>query len=228
MLPVYADYRHRLQYQTYDATELLKEGITNELEIYLADGWYRGSIGCFGATNVFGRQTKLLCQLEVTYFNESQEIIVSDDSFRWSNDGPIRFADLKDGEVYDASKIPSYSGKARIIKEKLVPTASNNVDVCEHEVFTAKLLITPSGKKVLDFGQNIAGFIAFKIKGKKGQKIRLLCGEVLDENGEFTQSNIQVKKPTKEFNKLTEFLLLTGMLEKIKYCNLVPTHLDRR
>lgn len=223
LAPGFTDYRYRLQYQTYDVTELLREGITNELEIQLADGWYRGSIGCFGATNVFGRQTKLLCQLEITYFDESQETIVSDDSFRWSNDGPIRFADLKDGEVYDASKTPSYSGKARIVKEKLIPTASNNVDVCEHEVFTAKLLTTPSGKKVLDFGQNIAGFIAFTVKGRKGQKIRLLCGETLDENGEFTQSNIQVKKPAKEFNKLTEFLLPTGILEKIKYCKLVPT-----
>ena len=57
LAPGFTDYRHRLQYQTYDATELLKEGITNELEIHLADGWYRGSIGCFGATNVFGSKS---------------------------------------------------------------------------------------------------------------------------------------------------------------------------
>ncbi|MCX7658719.1 MAG: alpha-L-rhamnosidase N-terminal domain-containing protein, partial [Oscillospiraceae bacterium] len=91
LAPGSTDYRYRLQYQTYDVTELLKDN-ENVLEIQLADGWYRGSIGCFGQTNVFGRQTKLLCQLEITHFDGTQTTIVSDESFLWSNDGPIRFA----------------------------------------------------------------------------------------------------------------------------------------
>lgn len=58
LAPGCTDYRKRLQYQTYDVTKLLAEN--NTIEVLLADGWYRGSIGCFGKTNVFGRQTKLL------------------------------------------------------------------------------------------------------------------------------------------------------------------------
>jgi alpha-L-rhamnosidase len=60
LAPGCTDYRYRLQYQAYDVTGMLNHN--NALEIQLADGWYRGSIGCFGQTNVFGRESKLLCQ----------------------------------------------------------------------------------------------------------------------------------------------------------------------
>ena len=215
LAPGCTDYRHRIQYQTYDMTELIRGG-ANLLELQLADGWYRGSIGCFGFTNVYGRQTKLFAQLELTYLDGTKDIIVSDESFGWSNDGPIRFADLKDGEVYDAEYVPTYRYVAKLAKNEILPTASNNVEVKEQEVFTAKLITTPSGKKVLDFGQNIAGFIAFQIKGKKGQKIKLRCGEILDEKGEFTQENIQSKKPVKECGKVAEIMLITGNEKKIR------------
>lgn len=204
--PGCTDYRYRIHYQTYDVTSMLHS--KNRMEIQLADGWYRGSIGCFAPTNVFGRQTKLLCQLEIRYKDGSSETIYSDDSFGWSSDGPIRFADLKDGEIYDARMNPSYDKNALITGEKLIPEASNNVDVCERERFKAKLITTPSGEKVLDFGQNIAGLIEFSVKGRKGQKIKLSMGEILDENGEFTQKNFQIKKPAKNFNTIKLMLLL--------------------
>ena len=136
LAPGSTDYRKRIQYQTYDVTGLIGE--ENTLDIQLADGWYRGSIGCFGQTNVFGRQTKLLCQLELTYADGNVQTICSDESFRWSNDGPIRFADLKDGEVVNAAMAPSYSGHAVVTEEKVTPTASNNVFPKEQEAFTPK------------------------------------------------------------------------------------------
>lgn len=213
LAPGCTDYRHRIQYQSYDVTDLL--GSENTLDIQLADGWYRGSIGCFGPTNVFGKQTKLLCQLEVEFEDGTQEKIGSDERFAWSNDGAIRFADLKDGEVVDASFTPSYQGKAALVKEELFPTASNNVDIKQQEHFTPKLIVTPSGKKVLDFGQNIAGFISFRIKGDKGKKLKLRLGEILDEDGEFTQKNFQKLKPAKEFGAVKKLLLITGNESKI-------------
>lgn len=213
LAPGCTDYRHRIQYQSYDVTDLL--GTENSLEVQLADGWYRGSIGCFGPTNVFGKQTKLLCQLEVEFEDGTQEKISSDERFAWSNDGATRFADLKDGEIVDASFTPTYQGKAALVKEKLIPTASNNVDIKQQEHFTPKLIVTPSGKKVLDFGQNIAGFISFRIKGDKGQKLKLRLGEILDDDGEFTQKNFQKLKPAKEFGTVKKLLLITGNESKI-------------
>ena len=223
LAPGSTDYRKRIQYQTYDVTELIKE--ENTLEIQLADGWYRGSIGCFGPTNVFGRQTKLLCQLELTYTDGAKAFICSDQGFQWSNDGPIRFADLKDGEIVNAAMSPSYSGNAVEVEEKVIPTASNNVFPKEQEHFVPKLIITPSGKRVLDFGQNIAGYLAFTVKGTEGQCMKLTCGEILDENGEFTQKNMQGKRPSREYGKVTEIMLITGNENKIS-APLQPTPLQ--
>jgi alpha-L-rhamnosidase len=77
LAPGSTDYRCRLQYQTYNVTALLQN--RNTLEINLADGWCRGSIGAWGVTNVFGRQTKLLCQLEIEYADGTADTILSDD-----------------------------------------------------------------------------------------------------------------------------------------------------
>lgn len=192
LAPGHTDYRKRVQYQTYDVTALLREG-ENELTFQLADGWYRGSCGAWGLRNQYGVQTKLLAQLELTDKSGRVTTVSTDGTWEWSNDGPIRFADNKDGEVVDASLVPTYDRRAKETDHKVVPTASNNVPVTEHETFTPKLLTTPGGKTVLDFGQNIAGYISFGLKAKAGQRVFLRFGEMLDETGEFTQKNIQCK-----------------------------------
>ena len=193
MAPGYTDYRKRVQYQTYDVTGMLQIG-ENELTVQLADGWYRGSCGAWGLKNQYGTETKLLAQLEITYDGGKTVKIVTDDSWSWSNDGPIRFADNKDGEIVQAFRTPLYNRSARVTKHGVVPTASNNVPVTEHERLKPVLITTPSGKRVLDFGQNIAGYISFSVRANVGQNIFLRFGEMLDENGEFTQKNIQLSR----------------------------------
>lgn len=196
LAPGITDYKVRLQYQTYDVTEQLKKGV-NTLDFALADGWYRGSVGAGGLTCEYGVETKLLAQLELFKKDGTVEVIGTDDSFVWSNEGAIRFADHKDGEIVDARKVAFSDGEANAVKAKLttydvIPTASNNVAIKEKEKFTVvNKLITPSGKTILDFGQNIAGYIEFHVKAKAGQRIFLRFGEMLDQNGEFTQKNIQ-------------------------------------
>ena len=211
LLPGNTDIRKRIQYQSFDVTSLLTA--ENCLTAELADGWYRGSVGAFGPRNVYGRQTKLLVQLEIVYADGTMEQIVTDESWDWSNDGPIRFADLEDGEIVDARMQPSYSGKAALsgTKSLPVPTASDNVLPKTHERFPAKRIVTPSGQRVLDFGQNLAGFVAFTVQGKPGQTVKLRLGEILDEKGEFTQRNMQEIKPVKEYTQLTEIMFVTGM-----------------
>ena len=191
MAPGYTDYRKRVQYQSYDVTDMLKSG-KNELMVQLADGWYRGSCGANGIVNQYGTETKLLAQLEITLEDGSAQIVVTDDSWDWSNDGPIRFADNKDGEIVEGFRVPLYRGKAKLTKHNVVPTASNNVPVREHESFKPKQITTPSGKTVLDFGQNIQGYVSFSLNAHAGDRIFLRFGELLDRDGEFTQANIQL------------------------------------
>lgn len=199
LAPGHTDYCKRIQYQTYDVTELINEGC-NTLTAQLADGWYRGSCGAWGRRNQYGVQTKLLLQLELYGEDGSIERICTDPGWDWSDDGPIRFADNKDGERIESGRVPSYAGKALKVRNKVVPTASDNVPVTEHEKFcNPHLIITPEGKKVLDFGQNIAGYVSFEINARDGQKLLHRFGEMLDKDGEFTQKNIQCanKKRTK-------------------------------
>ena len=191
MAPGHTDYRKRVQYQTVDVTDLLQNG-ENALTVQLADGWYRGSCGAWGIKNQYGTETKLLAQLEIHKKDGSVQTILSDAGWEWCDDGPIRFADNKDGEVYNANRTPSYKGKAKLTAHSVIPTASNNVPVTEHEHFSPQKIITPSGKTVLDFGQNIAGYVAFCLEAKANQRITLRFGEMLDGDGEFTQKNIQL------------------------------------
>ncbi len=189
--PGSTDYRRRIQYQTYDVSTLIKEG-ENVITASLADGWYRGSSGAKGRTNTYGNQTKLYAQLELVGSDGKITAVCTDGTWSWSNDGAIEFADLKDGERVNANKVPSYSGKAKVVQFTANLTASNNVQVKERERFTpVELITTPTGKSILKFPQNLSGYISFRLKAHKGDKIHIVLGEMLDKSGELTLENIQ-------------------------------------
>ena len=206
LAPGMTDYRKRIQYQTYDVTAML--GQENTLELHLADGWYRGSCAAYGATGVYGWQTSVIAQLELTFADGTMETVITDNTWDWCNDGPIRFADLKDGEIYDAGKLPSYGGRAKTASAPKCPlVASDNVPVREKERFRPKAL--PG--KVLDFGQNLAGCLEFTVHGKPGEVFRLVCGEILDEEGHVTLRNVQETVSSKRYSNMAMMMkLMTG------------------
>lgn len=210
LAPGMTDYRKRIQYQVYDITALLGE--KNTVELRLADGWYRGSSAAYGVTNVYGAQTSILAQLEMVLEDGSKRTLCTSERWSWSNDGPIRFADLKDGEVYDAARKPSYGGRAKAVPgpKGAVLCASDSVPVREKERLAAKLLTAKDGTQVLDFGQNIAGYLEFTVRGKPGQIIRLTCGEILGRDGRVDLSGIQETKPKKGWSQLGLIAKLLG------------------
>ena len=193
LAPGHTDYRKRVQYQTYDVTEQLIDG-ENELTVQLADGWYRGSCGAWGRKNQYGTETKLLAQLEITYADGSSAAVFTDQTWQWSNDGPIRFADNKDGEVVEAFRTPMYTGRTKVTKHTVTPTASNNVPVTEHERFTPVMTKAPNGNWLLDFGQNLAGYVEFTVTARVGQRMLWRFGELLDAHGNLTLKNIQLSR----------------------------------
>ena len=191
LAPGITNYKKRLQYQTYDVTDLLCDG-ENVLTAELADGLYRGSCGAWGIKNQYGKETKLWMQLEIEC-ESGKHLICTDESFDWTNGGPIRFADNKDGEIVFAPIETQYICKAKLTKYNVLPSASNNVNLTEHERFSGKVITTPSEKKVIDFGQNIAGYLEFTVNAKAGEKLHLRFGELIGRDGELDQSNIQLK-----------------------------------
>ncbi len=187
LAPGSSEYGKHIYYQTYDVTKLLKE--ENTLDFTLLDGWYMGKLGYLNETNHFGNMRKLIAQLVITYEDETKEYICSDESFKCCYDGPILYSDLKDGEIYDANRIPSYDKHAIVCDHKMMPEAAPQDLIEEQEHFTPDLLITPSGKKVLDFHQNMAGYICFKANWPKESTITIQMGEVLD-HGEFSRNTL--------------------------------------
>ncbi len=193
LAPGMTDYRKRIQVQTYDVTKDLQQ--ENEIVLRLADGWFRGSSAAYGVTEVYGKQTSVLAQLEVMMEDGKTYTLGTDETWRWCCDGPLRFADLKDGEIYDASMTPSFSGKAKMVappkEAKILP--SDNVPVVEKERFSAKRI----SERVLDFGQNLAGYLELRVRGQKGQRVTFTLGEVLDAEGRVDLSGIQESRPAK-------------------------------
>ncbi len=189
------DYSQKLAYQTIDVTGLVREG-TNEVQVILGDGWYRSVSGVDGDRNLYGEDVALYFQLEV----DGQAVCISDEGWQASQCGPVRENDMQQGEVVDAriEEIRDYHEVK--VEEFGIENfcCSNCVPIAEMERFEGKLMKTPNGETVIDYGQNLAGYIEFTVTAHAGDRIILTHGETLDENGNFTQENFQDRKRHKE------------------------------
>lgn len=197
LAPGWTQYHGQLQYQTYDVTSLLSSQ-TNCLGFRVAEGWYRGRINFEGGRrNTWGTRTAVLAQLELCYRDGSTQTISTDETWTAAR-GPIRLAEIYDGEKYDATaEIPGWSspGVETEAWEKvdvLAPLAESVALVPGFKEPAKRLdavkpiekITTPSGKTVLDFGQNLVGYLRVHVKAPRGHALTLLHAEVL-ENGEL-------------------------------------------
>ena len=185
LAPGFTNYHERVYYQTYDITSILLN--ENDWEIVVGDGWYKGKIGRHNSQCFYGNQTMTLGQIVMTYDDGSMEILGTGEHFLWCNDGPIRYNDMKDGEVYDARMIPTYSMNAVEQNPEVQVCAQVGPPVTEHEAFAPKVLQNAMGKVLLDFGQNFAGYIRFRVRGEFGDNITFYMCEALD-NGEYSDA----------------------------------------
>ena len=204
LTPGWTSYSTRLQYQTYDVTNLIKTG-ANAIGVSLGSGWYRGIIGFSNNKDFYGKDIALLFQLNITYSDGSKEIVISDDSWK-ANTGSIEYSEIYNGETVDARKEKAGWATANFNDESWLPAKLANFDkanliatqnelVKKHEVFKpVKIFTTPKGEKVIDFGQNLVGWVVMKAKGNEGDKITLSHAEVLDKQGNFYTENLRAAK----------------------------------
>ena len=193
--PGWTTYHHRLRYQTYDVTRLLAEG-DNVIGAQLADGWFRGRLGFVaGKRNVYGDTLGLLAQLEVVLAGGRTVVIGTDDSWR-SSAGPVTSADLYEGEHYDARlerpgwSAPGFDDRGWLPctpgsfdRGTLVAPDGPPVRPVEH-LPVREVLTSPSGRTLLDFGQNLVGTLRIRVTGNRGTVVTLRHAEVL-EDGEL-------------------------------------------
>ena len=208
LLPGFTDYHRRLQYQTFDVTGQIRPG-ENVVLAVLGDGWYRGNLGAFNKKYCYGEKTAFACRLEIVYEDGSADVVETDASWEATQQGPLGINDLKIKECYDARREDALQGNSAFARRtdgtgadggwhscnitsyqgELIPDEGE--PVLEQERFGAKVLHTPDGNAVLDFGQNLAGHVEFTVTGPAGHTVLLTMGETLDENGNFTLKNIQ-------------------------------------
>ncbi len=201
LTPGWTSYNKHLQYQCYDVTALLKQG-ANAIAVTLGDGWYRGNFSFDSRRNIYGSDIALLLQLEIVYSDGTKQTVSSDNSWR-SSTGPIRGAGIYAGETIDARldkkgwTMAGYDDAAwSPVKtaefSKTVLTASYNEPIKKHEtIYPVQIITTPKGEHVIDFGQNLVGWVQLKVKGSSGDSVKVSHAEVLDKNGNFYTENLR-------------------------------------
>lgn len=205
--PGWTSYHKRLQYQTYDVSGLLKSG-ANLTAVTLGDGWYRGNLEFNNKRNLYGKEVALLYQLEVNFVDGTTATINSDGTWKSSLSGPIKKSDIYNGETYDARlaqqnlNLNSADWKtvkvANYGKENLVSPVGPPVTAHE-EFLPLEIIKTPKGETVIDFGQNLVGWVQLTIGGNRGDTITLNHAEVLDKAGNFYIDNLRGAKQENKY-----------------------------
>jgi len=207
--PGWTSYNHRLRYQTFEVTGLLREG-RNAIGAILGDGWYRGRFGFDGGRrNIYGDRLALLAQLEINYANGAAERIVTDEIWRAAR-GPILASDIYDGETYDARRErPGWSttgyedhdwvGVRALDRDFTTLVAPSGPPVRRIELLEPVTITTsPSGRTIVDFGQNLVGWLRITVRGQEGQTVTLRHAEIL-EGGELSTRPLRTARATDRY-----------------------------
>lgn len=204
LTPYFNAYDKWIQYQTFDVTDILKDG-DNTIGAMLGEGMYMGRFGFTdNQGNIYGDTMSFLCELIVQYKDGRTEIIATDNSWKAAA-GPVQFSNIYDGEIFDANcKVEGWSkpgldtsnwsgtrlhdiGKAKVEARRSLPV------LIMEERKPEKVITTPKGETVLDMGQNMVGWIRFNVDAAKGTEITFYHGEEL-QDGNFSRENLRTAK----------------------------------
>ena len=201
LAPGWTSYRHRLRYQTFDVGSLLAAG-SNVLGATVAEGWYAGHLGFHGGRRrIWGDDVAFLAQLEVRYRDGTVETIVTDGAWRWAN-GPLLAAGLYAGESYDARlerpgwSAPGYDDAAVFGWTPVRTLGPEQADLIApsgppirrtQELAPLSIGSSPTGRTIVDFGQNLVGRVRLEVRGKAGTTITLRHAEVLEDGDVATR-----------------------------------------
>ena len=186
MAPGWTSYHNRIQVQTYDILSLLEK--ENSLVIQLAEGWFHRLKN--------PKPKAIIAELRITYNDGTVQSIGTDESWLVAKSN-LRFCSLYDGIRYDATITPRFKYSAKIANDnsKALLVKQQGEAVKEQErLKVKKVIITPKGETVLDFGQNMTGYLEFTVNAKKGKKVSFSFAEILDKKGNFYNKNYRKAK----------------------------------
>lgn len=199
LTPGFTSYENRVLYQEYDVTDMLCDG--SRLAIAVGPGWAVGYLGFTSSRSLYSDEIRASAQLELTYADGRAETVVTDSSWE-AYTHEVTFSDIYKGETVDKTLVPSFIGNAVCADDKFTLVPDNGAEIREQEIIApAELIITPKGERVIDFGQNMTGWVTLKIKGLAGERVELSFAEVLDRDGNFYNENYR-----QATNKITYIL----------------------
>lgn len=201
LAPGWTVYEKRIQVQEYDVTAMLQT--ENTLRFCLAKGWYLGRISTaenswneVDKTAIAARECALIAELCITYTDGTRDSIATDAGWPVA-ESPLRFCDLYDGEIFDASFTPVFDKTAVVAdnNDRSVLIAQQGADIVENErIKPLALLHTPKGETVLDFGQNLTGYLEISLNAHAGELAEFSFGEILDKDGNFYNANYRTAR----------------------------------
>ena len=187
--PGWTSYFNRVQYQCFDVTNLISD--QNSVSIMGANGWAVD----FRKKGQFSKNICIIARIEITYDDGTTQTVVTDESWDVFT-SHILYAHIFHGETVDLTHEAEFVCKAMIDgqeKPKIVEQSGEFVRE-KIRVCAKKLIITPKGEKVIDFGQNMAGYVEIRLRGNRGDKISMTFAEVLDSDGNFYNANYRSAK----------------------------------
>ncbi|KAL4902713.1 hypothetical protein BDW74DRAFT_186680 [Aspergillus multicolor] len=205
LAPGWQSYTHRHEYNTYDVTDLLQSG-DNTIGVTVGEGWYAGALSWNMIRNIYGDTLGFLSLLSITTADGETIYIPSDETWQ-SSTGPIVASEIYNGETYDSTQeIEGWSepgfdasdwlGTHGVDFDKSVLAAPDAPPVRRiEERKLENVFKSASGKRVLDFGQNLVGWLRVRVKGPEGSTISFLHTEVM-ENGEVATRPLRNAKAT--------------------------------
>ena len=210
LTPGWTSYKNRIQYQAYEVKDMLKIG-QNRIGVILADGWFKNfRPNRRDRITDYGEGTSFISELIITYQDGTKKSIINDQNWNY-HFGAIRSSSIYNGEtidlnLYDHMWAHPSAQNDHLKKAQIADKYSGRLDhtrnemIKKREVLSAKeLIITPSGDKVIDFGQNLVGWVQFKSNLPKGSEVKLYHAEVLDKDGEFYTTNLRKAKQINTF-----------------------------
>ena len=202
LAPGWTSYDHRLQVQTYDVTALLRA--ENELRVTVGRGWFRSPIPGWmdfpDKQRRYGQPCGLIASLRIRYADGTEETVRTDDKWQWAG-SPVRFSEIYDGERADARVVPGDWQPVRPLewpRDILIPQEGEAIRETER-VAAKAILHTPAGETVVDFGQEVTGYVEFTADAKAGDSVAFTHAEVLDSDGNFYNANYRSAKALVEY-----------------------------
>ncbi|CRG91033.1 hypothetical protein PISL3812_08081 [Talaromyces islandicus] len=208
MAPGWTAYDHRLNFQSFDVTSLLHPQDENVIDVEVGAGWYATRLGFHGGKRCYYGSADLavLAQLEIAADSSGTPwVLLSDDTWTCLTSS-IKSSEIYDGEIYDMRRDKRGGTSADADREKtvriiawprarLIAPDAPPVRVIQ-EMPVVQILDSPSGKLILDFGQNLVGKVRIKSTViPKGDQVTLRHAEVL-EDGELCMRPLRTAKCT--------------------------------